>query len=365
MVRLTMVEGQLEGRLGQGKRKPWGWWMGWYATFAAITLPVTVAVNGCSAPKPEGTDRPKTNIPVFLLLQASPNGKNIDAVVASDLVNQRGSLDKTVKSFPENTQFSIMRFGQTVATFRSSTVGGSDAFGAIASFKVQEPDKNKDQKDQGGANAAPLDIKTLRQPNLLIVPTDSLPKREERNYFLNCPKNIQNQVLEKARPLFLTLGAKQNRLNQVSIASMVCADLDQDSQPEIIAGLRLDNLERPAGMDPVAWQKFLARPALERQEYSMLVWLRRGEGATDWQVEPVLTHTRALAYVNDSISSYAVMGAINLSGGNYGELVVQEIGLNSVDLLVLTALEEVGDNAAKKVRWTSYYQNQRSLNIVQ
>jgi hypothetical protein len=82
-------------------------------------------------------------------------------------------------------------------------------------------------------------------------------------------------------------------------------------------------------------------------------------------VEPVLTHTRALAYVNDSISSYAVMGAINLSGGNYGELVVQEIGLNSVDLLVLTALEEVGDNAAKKVRWTSYYQNQRSLNIVQ
>ena len=354
MVRLRM----LKEWLGLGWQQCRPWWLGWSATV------VVIVASGCSAPKPEATDRPKTNIPVFLLLQASPSGKNIDAVMASDLVSQQGSLDKILKVFPDNSQFSIMRFGQTITTFRSSAVRGSDAFGAIASFKVQDqsPDKTKTQE---GDNAAPLDVKTLRQPNLVIVPTDSLPKREERNYFLNCPKNIQNQVLEKARPLFVNLGAAPNRLNQVTIASMVCTDLDQDGQPEIIAGLRLDNLDRPVGMDPTAWQKFLARPASQRQEYSMLVWLRRAEGATDWQVEPVLTHTRALAYVNDSISSYAVMGALNLSGGNYGELVVQEIGLNSVDLLVLTAVEEIGENASKKVRWSSYYQNQRSLNIVQ
>ncbi|MEI6427426.1 MAG: hypothetical protein WCO45_03415 [Pseudanabaena sp. ELA607] len=354
----------VQGWLSQGKQVMAQ--VGWQISLWGILT--GIMATGCSTPnKPEATERPKTNIPVFLLLQASPNGKNIDAVVPSDLVNQQGSLDKTVKGFPENTQFSILRFGQTITTFRSGAVKGSDAFGAIASFKVQDKgsDPKSSDKSSDKANAAPIETKVLRQPNLVIVPTDSLPKREERNYFLNCPKSIQNQVLEKARPLFLTLGAKQNRLSQVSIASMVCADLDQDSQPEIIAGLRLDNLDRPAGMDPTAWQKFLSRPALERQEYSMLVWLRRPEGASDWQVEPVLTHTRALAYVNDSISSYALMGVINLSGGTYGELVVQEIGLNSVDLHILTALEESSDNSGKKVRWSSYYQNQRSLNIVQ
>ena len=159
--------------------------------------------------------------------------------------------------------------------------------------------------------------------------------------------------------MFLNLGANQSAIPQVAIASLVCADIDGDNQPEIIAGLRLDNTIRPVGFDPQMWKEFLSRPAIERQEYSMLVMLRKS--GNDWISEPILTHTRALSYINDSVSSYALYGIQEINGDRYPEIIVQEIGLNSLDVRVLTP----NVDAQGKWQWRSYYQNQRSLNIVQ
>jgi hypothetical protein len=234
-------------------------------------------------------------------------------------------------------------------------VRGSDTFGAIASFKVQVPAEN--EKNQPTKSFDPA---ILRQPNLTIVPSDRLNTASERTYFFNCPSKIQPLVLEKSRNLFLNLGAKQAAISQVAIASLVCADIDGDNQPEIIAGLRLDNPIRPAGFDPQVWQEFLSRSALERQEYSMLVMLRKSTNG-DWTSEPILTHTRALSYINDSVSSYALYGLQEINGDRYPEIIVQEIGLNSLDVRVFTPTVD----AQGKWQWRSYYQNQRSLNIVQ
>jgi hypothetical protein len=255
------------------------------------------------------------------------------------------------------SKFSLIQFGKSLGMFQVSTVRGSEAFGAIASFKVQAPaDGEKNQANKG------LDPKVLRQPNLTIVASDRISNAQnsDRNYFFNCPNKIQPLVLEKSRNLFVKLGANQAAVSQVSIASLVCADIDGDNQPEIIAGLRLDNAIRPAGFDPQIWKDFLSRPAIERQEYSMLVLLRKSTGG-EWSAEPILTHTRALSYVNDSVSSYALYGIQELNDDRYPELIVQEIGLNSLDVRVLTPIVD----AAGKWQWRSYYQNQRSLNIVQ
>jgi hypothetical protein len=248
-----------------------------------------------------------------------------------------------------------MQFGKPLGMFQVSTVRGSDAFGAIASFKVQAPtenDKNQPTKS--------LDPTILRQPNLTIVASDRINTTSDLTYFFNCPSKIQPLVLEKSRNLFLKLGASQAATSQVAIASLVCADLDGDNQPEIIAGLRLDNPIRPAGFDPQVWKEFLSRSALERQEYSMLVMLRKSANG-EWNSQPILTHTRALSYINDSVSSYALYGIQEMNGDRYPEIIVQEIGLNSLDVRVFTP----NVDAQGKWQWRSYYQNQRSLNIVQ
>jgi hypothetical protein len=156
------------------------------------------------------------------------------------------------------------------------------------------------------------------------------------------------------------LGANQESTSQIAIASLTCADLDGDNQPEIIAGLRLDNATRPVGFDAQVWQEFLSQPALKRQEYRTLVMLRR-IADNDWVAEPILTHTRALSYINDSVSSYALFGIQSLNGDRYPEIVVQEIGLNSIDVHVFTPSVD----AQGKWQWRSYYRNQRSLNIFQ
>ncbi len=321
------------------------------------TLGIAIGLNACVSPnnnqKPEEAKSP---VPIFLFMQASPDGKTIEGIVPSDLVEQFGSLDRVIQSIPVGSKFSLIQFGKPLGMFQVSAVRGSDAFGAIASFKVQAPtegDKNQTVK--------PLDPAVLRQPNLTIVASDRInTATSDRTYFFNCPSKIQPLVLEKSRNLFLKLGANQAATSQVAIASVVCADIDGDQQPEIIAGLRLDNSLRPTGIpDPQAWKEFLSRPAIERQEYSMLVMLRKS--GNDWISEPILTHTRALSYINDSVSSYALFGIQEVSGDRYPEIIVQEIGLNSLDVRVFTP----NVDAQGKWQWRSYYQNQRSLNIVQ
>ena len=337
----------------------------YFLYLSLVTLGIAIGINACVSPnndkKPEVA---KSLVPVFLFLQASPDGKTIEGIVPSDLVEQLGSLDRVIQSIPVGSTFSLMQFGKQLGMFQVSGVRGSDVFGAIASFKVQVP--NETEKEQ---KVKVLDPAVLRQPNLTIVASDRLnstqnlnqdPNQSDHNYFFNCPNKIQPLVLDKSRNLFLKLGASQAAISQVSIASLVCADINGDNQPEIIAGLRLDNPIRPVGFEPQAWKDFLSRTALERQEYSMLVMLQKPKNG-EWIAEPILTHTRALSSINDSISSYALYGVQELNGDRYPEIVVQEIGLNSMDVRVFTP----NLDAQGKWNWRSYYQNQRSLNIVQ
>ncbi len=324
-----------------------------YSTFL-ITLGIAIGLNACVSPNND--KKPEIPVPIFLFIQASPDGKTIEAIIPSDLVEQLGSIDRVIQSIPVGSKFALMQFGKPLGMFQVSAVRGSDAFGAIASFKVQAPNEN--DKNQ---LAKSFDPSILRQPNLTIVASDRLnTDKIDRTYFFNCPSKIQPLVLEKTRNLFVKLGANQTATSQVAIASLVCTDIDGDNQPEIIAGLRLDNLIRPAGFDPQLWKEFLSRPALERQEYSMLVMLRKSASG-DWIAEPILTHTRSLSYINDSVSSYALCGLQEINGDRYPEIVVKEIGLNSVDVRVLTP----NIDTQGQWQWRSYYQNQRSLNIVQ
>jgi hypothetical protein len=321
-----------------------------------VILGIAIGINACVSPnndkKPEAD---KTPVPIFLFIQSSPDGKTIEGIVPSDLVEQFGSLDRVIQSIPVGSNFSLVQFGKPLGMFQVSAVRGSDTFGAIASFKVQTPtESNKNQPTKN------LDPAILRQPNLTIVASDRINTASDRTYFFNCPSKIQPLVLDKSRNLFLKLGAPQAAISQVAIASLVCVDINEDNQPEIIAGLRLDNAIRPAGFDPQVWKDFLARSALERQEYSMLVMLRKSTNG-DWTSEPILTHTRALSYINDSVSSYALYGVQEINGDRYPEIVVQEIGLNSLDVRVFSPTVD----AQGKWQWRSYYQNQRSLNIVQ
>lgn len=320
-----------------------------------ITLGIVIGTNACLSPNNDKkSEETKLPVPIFLFIQASPDGKTIEGIVPSDLVEQLGSLDRVVQSIPIGSKFYLVQFGKPLGMFQVSAVRGSETFGAIASFKVQEPNPNdKNQPTKG------FDPTVLKQSNLTIVGSDHLNTNSELTYFFNCPSRIQPLVLSKSRSLFLKLGASKAATSQVAIASLVCVDIDGDNQPEIIAGLRLDNSQRPIGFEPQIWRDFLSRPALERQEYSMLVMLRKS--GNDWNAEPILTHTRALSFINDSVSSYALYGIQEINGDRYPELVVQEIGLNSLDVRVLTP----NVDAQGKWQWRSYYQNQKSLNIVQ
>ena len=330
---------------------------------SCLTLGIVLGINACVNPNnapnnDKKAEESKSPVPIFLFMQASPDGKTIEGIVPSELVEQLGSLDRVIQSIPTGSKFSLIQFGKPLGIFQISSVRGSDAFGAIASFKVQTP--NNSEKDP---QLKALDPTVLRQANLTIVGSDRLNNKSDRpsnlTYVFNCPNKIQPLVLEKSRNLFLNLGANPAAISQVAIASLVCADVDGDNQPEIIAGLRLDNTSRPVGFDPQVWKEFLSRPAIERQEYSMLVMLRKS--GNDWASTPILTHTRALSYINDSVSSYALYGIQEINGDRYPEIIVQEIGLNSLDVRVLTP----NVDAQGKWQWRSYYQNQRSLNIVQ
>jgi len=339
---------------GQSKTKNYSFRQGITLAVLGILVGITISLSGCNSfsgmSKPE-TIKPPAN--VFLFLQASPNGTTIEGLVPSDLVEKAGNLDLALQSIPANSQFALTQFGKSLATFQVSSVRGSDNFGAIAILKVQS-----------ASNSSSLST-AIKQQNLTIVQNKQQVDKQadssgDRNYFFNCPNKIQPLILEKSRKLFVKLGAAPATLSKVAIASIVCADLDADGQPEIIAGLRLDNSDRPVGFDPQTWQVFLSKPALVRQEYSMLVVLRRAANR-DWFAEPILTHTRSLSYINDSVSTYALHGIEDLDGDQQPELVIKEIGLNYLDAKVVTPIIEPDG----KWQWQNYYQNQRSLNIVQ
>jgi hypothetical protein len=311
--------------------------------------------------------------PVFLLTQAAPDGKTIEAVVPSSLVEKFGTLEQVVKSLPPDSKFTIMRFGKALAQFQTTKLDASDVLGAIAVFKLK--------------SAIPANHPIWRDRNLVIIPTAQLesqvdtqtaaqagnqpePQREKlanQSYQLTCPPKVQPLIINKSRGLFTKLGVTEDRLDKIAIASIVCLDLDLDSQPEIVAGLRLDNPNRPAGIDPEQWQKFLALPPNARQEYSMLTILRQNAG--DWQADSIITHTRALAFIGDSVSSYVLFGAQDLDGDDRAELIVQEIGLDTIDAQVIapvvTSSVNGSNNGLNQWQWRSYYQGDRTLNIVQ
>ncbi len=330
--------------------------------YSAVVVGMAIALYACGSNPSTNQNIPasQSNIPVFLFLQASPDGKTIEGIVPSDLVERLGSLERVIQSLPTGSEFAITQYGKTLATFKVESISGSDVFGAIASFRLQS------------ANAAvpAVDPQILRQPNLTIIlqnKPQEAPKNnpdqgdsKERNYFFNCPNKIQPLILAQSRNLFTQLGVDPQALSRVTLASKVCVDLDGDQQPEIVAGLRLDNLNRPETPDASAWSSFLTRSALERQEYSLLVLLRKAKGE-NWVAEPIISQTRALSYINDSASSYILSGLQDLNADRFAEIVVKEIGLNSIDAKVIS----LNIDAQGKWQWRNYYQNQRSLNIVQ
>ncbi|NJK33522.1 MAG: hypothetical protein HC919_00380 [Oscillatoriales cyanobacterium SM2_2_1] len=313
---------------GQALRRHW-----WALTLLAACAPVG---------KPEVV-QPK---PTFLMVQVAPNGKTLEAITPRDLVTQEGTLGRVVQSLPKQGEFEIIQFGKVLASFQTTDLGNSDILGAITIFRVE----------QSQPELLPQALR--RMENLVIVPKGTAPSHSV-TYQYTCPPMIQPLILQQGRRYFAALGARPQWLNQAAIASLVCVDIDLDGQSEMVAGLRLDNPLRPIGTNEAEWQKFLSRSVLERQEYSILLLLRRIE--TGWIAEPILTHTRALAYLNDSIVSYVLAGAEDLNGDRALELIIREIGLNTVDAHVVAPVIEEG----KSWRWQRYYRSDRPLAIVE
>ncbi|MDX2255703.1 MAG: hypothetical protein NW214_09325 [Pseudanabaenaceae cyanobacterium bins.39] len=317
--------------------------------FTAITLALLVALAialpSCGSQAPQVKSTP---IPALLFLQASPDGQIIDGLVPSDLVQALGSLEQVTAAIPTDSQITLTQFGEDLGTLQIKEVRVSSAFGAIASLRVQ-PLTTSDRP--------PFNPAVLRQQNLTITVGQH---QGDRRYFFNCPKGIPKLVLEKSQQLFTDLGIPSADLSRVAIASLACVDIDGDQQPEIIAGMRLDNARRPVGFDPQPWQAFLRLSPLERQEYSVLAVLRQSK-QQQWNATPIVTHTRALSYINDSVSSYALFGIQDLNGDRYPELLVKEIGLNSLDVKVLS----FGLDPDGNWQWQNFYDKSRSLKIEQ
>jgi hypothetical protein len=317
-----------------------------------------------------GDRRPK--VPVFIFTQASPDGSTIDTLVPSDLVATKGSLAEVIAALPEEKSFQVVKFGRSVLQFQATELSSSEVFGEIATFKLPAAISQDDELWQERnlliipsgmiATAEPVSTdNTDNNENAETTegndPVAELAQPQSRQY--TCPSGVQNLVLDNSRALFLDLGAKVDRLPSVAVSSVICLDIDHDQKPEIVAGLRLDNANRPASLDLAAWEQFLQLPSAQRQEHSMLVLLRRPDDAPDtWLVERLATHTRALSYTQDSVGSFALFSAHDLNGDDWLELAIVEIGLDTVEALVLTPV-------GKKWQWQSYYQSDRPLNVVQ
>jgi len=299
-------------------------------------------VVSCAVPAPVP---PK--VPVLLFLQASPDRLTLEAIVPNSLVRYAGGIDGAKQMLnADNDPLVMLQFGKALAEFQPTSRNVVDTFGAIAIFKLAQPFRQN---------------RVLAQQGIAILPRsryEPLPPASP-SFQYNCSATVQAIALDLGRQEFRKMGVEQSATARTAISSLVCADLDGDQNPEIVAGLRLDNPLRPIADDVQAWQRFLNLPPEQRQEYSLLIKLY--QSGNTWLSEPIIRHTRALSYLNDSISSYVLANAYDLNGDRRLELVVQEIGLSTMNVWLLTPdLQTTDPNRSK---WLDYYLPERSLEI--
>ncbi len=303
---------------------------------------VVCLVSACAAPEAN-----PAKVPVLLFLQASPDRLTLEAIIPSSLVRYAGGIEETKRMLNADPDPLVMlQFGKALADFQPTSRNVVDTFGAIAIFKLAQPFRQN---------------KVLAQQGIAILPRrhyEPLPP-DSPSFQYNCPAKVQAITLNLGQQEFRKMGVEQSATPRTAITSLVCADLDGDQNPEIVAGLRLDNPLRPIADDVQAWQKFLNLPPDQRQEYSLLIKLY--QSGNTWLSEPIIRHTRALSYLNDSISSYVLANAYDLNGDRRLELLVQEIGLSTMNVWLLTPdLQTTDPNRSK---WLDYYLPERSLEI--
>jgi len=303
-----------------------------------------VVLSACAAPE---AVPPK--VPVLLFLQASPDRLTLEAIVPNSLVRYAGGIDGAKRLLNADAEPLVMlQFGKALAEFQPTSRNVVDTFGAIAIFKLAHPLRQN---------------RVLAQQGIAILPRshyEPLPPASP-SFQYNCPAKVEALALDLGRQEFLKLGVEQSATAKTAITSLVCADLDGDQNPEIVAGLRLDNPLRPLADDVQAWQTFLSLPAQQRQEYSLLIKLY--QSGNTWLSEPIIRHTRALSYLNDSISSYVLANAYDLNGDRRLELLVQEIGLSTINVWLLTP--DLQTTAPNRSKWLDYYLPERSLEITE
>ena len=301
---------------------------------------VICLVSACASP-----EAGVAKVPVLLFLQASPDRLTLEAIVPSSLVRYAGGIEGAKRMLNADPDPLVMvQFGKALAEFQPTSRNVVDTFGAIAIFKLAQPFSQN---------------RVLAQQGIAILPRSyyaPLPPASS-TFQYNCPSKVQQLALELGQQELQKMGVEQPA--RAAITSLVCADLDGDQNPEIVAGLRLDNQLRPISDDMEAWQKFLSLPKEQRQEYSLLINLY--ESGNVWRSEPVIRHTRALAYPNDSIGSYVLANAYDLNGDRRLELVVQEIGLSTINVWLLTPDLQTTD--LQSIKWRDYYLPERSLDI--
>lgn len=293
-----------------------------------------------------------STVPVALLSQVAPDGKSLTALVPSSLIQQQGGLDRVIQRLRRSKQFEILRFGEKAWQFAPVDLQGEAEFAPVAVFALP----------QALSAPKPLDAPPDWQQAGLIVPAGEV-QATVRSYELTCPPQIAKVALAQAREAFAKLNLPAANLARLSIVSITCLDLEQDGQPELVYGVRLDNPLRPLDVRD-NWQAFLARPENEREEYSLLLLSHEVSpglaGSTQdaqWQTQTLIEDIRPLDEVGDSVDSYLLAGAADLDGDGTTELVVQQQGLRSFDVQVLTAKpNEIGD-----LIWRDYYQPKRAL----
>ncbi len=298
--------------------KRWGW--------------VAGLLVGC------GGTVPVAKLPVFVVVQASPDGSALETIAPSDWVGDRAQLETAVRDLPPGP-YTLRQPGQPATALLPQGVFPSTAFGTVVTFKLP----------------APLDVRhpLRRRPQGAVLLPKGVPPAPEAVHY-TCPPDLPRRL----RPLVAALG--QERLNlsaaraqNLAFSHLECVDLTGDRRPEILAGVRFDNPQRPLGNRAAHWQSFLALPAAEREEYSLALVLQ-AQGET-WVPEPIALRTRALAFLGDSVGSYAVHSVRDLNGDGTPEVLLLDIGLNTVDLVV----------AQRNGReWRSYYRD-RPLDVVQ
>lgn len=303
---------------------------------------VVALLVGCAVPEPQ-----PEKLPVFLLLQASPDRLTLEAIVPPSLVQRAGGVDQLSRNLgADNNGMVMVQFGKPLAEFLPVQQRVVDTFGAIAIFKL-------DQAFQQN--------RALTQQGVMVIPKNKteLLGTDQPSYQYNCPSQVQNLILQEGRSAFLELGVSQGEVGRAAISSIVCVDVDGDRLPEIVAGLRLDNPDRPVADDLAEWQKFLQLSPDRRQEYSALIILRGSEQA--WRRETIISHRRALTFVNDTIGSYVLDNAHDLDGDRRLELLVREITLTTIYPWIITPNLDLGTASSKP--WLDYYLPDRSLSI--